>query len=57
MVEETYIKKSCIKVKGKKNVCIGLTDINQFEYEELRKLWVILQEYNKFDNIKVKKQK
>tara|TARA_B100000214_G_C23901916_1_gene596905 strand:+ start:57 stop:200 length:144 start_codon:yes stop_codon:yes gene_type:complete len=43
MVEETYIKKSCIKTKEKKKGCIGLTDINYFQYNELKKLWEILK--------------
>ena len=56
MVEETYIKKSCIKTKEKKKGCVGLTDINDFQYNELKKLWEILkkEEINfKFDKIRI----
>ena len=41
MVEETSINKSSKKVKKKENV--GLTDVNEYQYNELKKLWVILQ--------------
>ena len=43
MVEETYINKSCIKVKTKKKGYVGLTDVNEFQYNELKKLWEILK--------------
>ena len=42
-----------VKINIKKT--IGLTDINTFEYVKLQKLWLILQQYNKFDNINEKK--
>jgi hypothetical protein len=44
-----------VKINIKKT--IGLTDINTFEYVKLQKLWLILQQYNKFDNINEKKNK
>ena len=43
MVEETSINKSPKKVKTKKKETVGLTDINEFQYSELQKLWIILQ--------------
>jgi len=52
MVEETYINKSCIKVKTKKKGYVGLTDINELQYKQLKNLWDILQKGNKFDKIK-----
>jgi len=42
MVEETSINKSP-KVKVKKKDYVGLTDVNEYQYNELKKLWVILQ--------------
>ena len=52
MVEETYINKSCIKVKTKKKGYVGLTDINELQYKQLKNLWDILQKGNKFDKNK-----
>ena len=43
MVEETSINKSSKKVKAKKKENVGLTDVNEYQYNELKKLWVILQ--------------
>ena len=56
MVEETYINKSCIKVKTKKKGYVDLTDVNEFQYNEHKKLWEILrkEEINlKFDKIRI----
>ena len=52
MVEETYINKSCIKVKTKKKGYVGLTDVNELQYKQLKNLWDILQKGNKFDKNK-----
>ena len=55
MVEETSINKSPKnkkKVKVKKKETIGLTDINEFQYSELQKLWIILQK-GKFDKTRI----
>ena len=41
MVEETSINKS--SKKAKKKSYVGLTDVNEYQYNELKKLWVILQ--------------
>ena len=43
MVEETCINKLPKKVKEKKKENVGLTDVNEYQYRELQKLWVILQ--------------
>ena len=43
MVEETSINNIPKKVKEKKKDCVGLTDINDFQYNELKKLWEILK--------------
>jgi hypothetical protein len=43
MVEETSINKSPKKVKSKKKGYVGLTDVNEYQYRELQKLWFILQ--------------
>ena len=56
MVEETSINNLPKKVKEKKKDCVGLTDINDFQYNELKKLWEILkkEEINlKFDKIRI----
>ena len=52
MVEKKSRHEKKVKIKSEETV--GLTDINRFEYGELQKLWIILQEYNKFDNSKIK---
>ena len=52
MVEETSINKLPKKVKEKKKDCIGLTDINEFQYKQLKNIWGILQKDNKFDSKK-----
>tara|TARA_B100001750_G_C14922131_1_gene309891 strand:- start:171 stop:344 length:174 start_codon:yes stop_codon:yes gene_type:complete len=52
MVEETSINKSCIKVKTKKKGYVGLTDVNELQYKQLKNLWDILQKGNKFDKNK-----
>ena len=46
MVEETSINKSPKnkkKVETKKKESVGLTDVNEYQYNQLKKLWVILQ--------------
>tara|TARA_B100000519_G_scaffold175846_1_gene164613 strand:- start:478 stop:654 length:177 start_codon:yes stop_codon:yes gene_type:complete len=56
MVEEISINKSPKnkkKVKTKKKETIGLTDINEFQYNELQKLWFILHQKGKFDKTRI----
>ena len=50
MVEETSINKS--SKKAKKKDYVGLTDVNELQYKQLKNLWDILQKGNKFDKNK-----
>ena len=47
MVEETYINKLPKKLKTKNKGIIGITDVNEIQYKELQKLWIILQKAKK----------
>ena len=39
-------------LKTKKKGYVGLTDINELQYKQLKNLWDILQKGNKFDKNK-----
>lgn len=39
------------KIEYPKNInYVGLTDVNQKEYEKLKQLWLKIEKSNKFDN-------